>query len=55
MSTVRGSASFRQAEKKILDKIIGKGVYDPRIRPSGANATFDGGNFLTILFKCIRN
>ncbi|XP_053206184.1 glutamate-gated chloride channel-like [Panonychus citri] len=42
ITSVRGSASFRQAEKKILDKIIGKGVYDPRIRPSGANATFDG-------------
>ena len=27
--------NFRQEEKKILDQILGKGVYDPRIRPAG--------------------
>ena len=27
--------NFRMEEKKILDQILGKGVYDPRIRPAG--------------------
>ena len=27
--------NFRMEEKKILDGILGKGEYDPRIRPAG--------------------
>lgn len=27
--------NFRMEEKKILDRILGKGEYDPRIRPAG--------------------
>ncbi|UXI18608.1 transcription factor BTF3-like 4 [Sarcoptes scabiei] len=37
-SFVNGQADIRQAEKQILDKIIGQG-YDSRIRPSGTNQT----------------
>ena len=31
--------SFREEEKRILDEILGKSVYDNRIRPSGTNGT----------------
>ena len=31
--------NYREEEKKILDEILGKGVYDQRIRPSGSNGT----------------
>jgi anionic glutamate receptor len=31
--------NYREEEKKILDEILGKGVYDNRIRPSGSNGT----------------
>lgn len=34
---------MRQAEKRILDKIIGEGQYDFRIRPSGVNQTLTKG------------
>ena len=34
--------NYREEEKRILDEILGKGVYDNRIRPSGTNGT---GNF----------
>ena len=27
--------NFRMEEKKVLDRILGKGEYDPRIRPAG--------------------
>ena len=27
--------NLRMEEKKILDQILGNGVYDPRIRPAG--------------------
>ena len=33
--------NYREEEKKILDEILGKGVYDNRIRPSGSNGTGD--------------
>jgi len=33
------TANFRAQEKKILDNIIGDGLYDKRIRPSGVNLT----------------
>ena len=31
--------NYREEEKKILDAILGKEVYDKRIRPSGINST----------------
>jgi hypothetical protein len=34
-----GQINYREEEKKILDSILGRDVYDNRIRPSGANAT----------------
>ena len=30
---------LREEEKRILDEILGKSVYDNRIRPSGTNGT----------------
>jgi hypothetical protein len=35
--------NYREEEKKILDEILGKGVYDNRIRPSGSNGTGENG------------
>jgi hypothetical protein len=29
--------NYRQAEKKILDEILGKNIYDSRLRPPGLN------------------
>lgn len=34
-----GYINYREEEKKILDSILGKEVYDNRIRPSGSNGT----------------
>jgi len=34
-----GPVNYREEEKKILDSILGKQVYDNRIRPSGLNGT----------------
>ena len=31
--------NHREEEKRILDEILGKSVYDNRIRPSGTNGT----------------
>ena len=31
--------NYREEEKKILDSILGRDVYDNRIRPSGRNGT----------------
>jgi hypothetical protein len=31
--------NYREREKVILDKILGPGSYDSRIRPSGINGT----------------
>ena len=39
--------NYREEEKRILDEILGKGVYDNRIRPSGTNGT---GNRTIIQF-----
>jgi len=38
---IRGGVqiNYREEEKKILDSILGKDVYDNRIRPSGHNGT----------------
>ena len=35
----RRSVNFRLKEKEILDSILGKHVYDSRIRPGGGNGT----------------
>jgi hypothetical protein len=34
-----GPINYREEEKKILDTILGRDVYDNRIRPSGSNGT----------------
>ncbi|CAG0883008.1 unnamed protein product, partial [Cyprideis torosa] len=39
--------NLREQEKKILDTILGKGIYDNRIRPSGENGTV---NSQTVVF-----
>ena len=41
MSRGGGQINYREEEKKILDSILGKDVYDNRIRPSGLNGTGD--------------
>ena len=37
-----GQINYREEEKRILDSILGRDVYDNRIRPSGLNGT---GNY----------
>ena len=34
-----GQVNYREEEKRILDSILGRDVYDNRIRPSGLNGT----------------
>ena len=34
-----GQINYREEEKRILDSILGRDVYDNRIRPSGRNGT----------------
>ena len=46
MSRGGGQINYREEEKKILDSILGKDVYDNRIRPSGLNGT---GVYLSIV------
>ncbi|RWS21792.1 glutamate gated chloride channel GluCl2-like protein, partial [Leptotrombidium deliense] len=38
-SNVKCVKNLRAVEKRILDRIIGDGQYDSRIRPSGMNTT----------------
>lgn len=38
-SSTGAKVNFREREKQILDKILGPGNYDRRIRPSGINST----------------
>ena len=45
----RGQINYREEEKKILDSILGREVYDNRIRPSGRNGT--GKSFQLRLFS----
>ncbi|XP_068916491.1 glutamate-gated chloride channel isoform X2 [Tenebrio molitor] len=35
--------NFREKEKEVLDQILGQGMYDARIRPSGVNGTVGDG------------
>jgi len=49
----RGAAqmiNYREEEKRILDEILGKSVYDNRIRPSGTNGTDDATLIMVNLF-----
>ena len=39
MNSKRRVINYRQEEKKILDRIIEKKVYDTRMRPKGINST----------------
>ena len=41
--------NYREEEKRILDEILGKGVYDNRIRPSGTNGTGQIWDFIELL------
>ncbi|XP_065211330.1 glutamate-gated chloride channel isoform X1 [Planococcus citri] len=40
--TYQPKVNYREKEKEVLDKILGQGSYDARIRPSGVNGTEDG-------------
>ncbi|XP_008199353.1 glutamate-gated chloride channel isoform X2 [Tribolium castaneum] len=44
--------NFREKEKEVLDQILGQGMYDARIRPSGVNGTVgrDGPTVVNINF-----
>ncbi|XP_063928160.1 glutamate-gated chloride channel isoform X2 [Zophobas morio] len=44
--------NFREKEKEVLDQILGQGMYDARIRPSGVNGTVgrDGPTVVYINF-----
>ena len=50
MSRGGGQINYREEEKKILDSILGKDVYDNRIRPSGLNGTGKTVRFRTFSF-----
>ncbi|XP_063928164.1 glutamate-gated chloride channel isoform X6 [Zophobas morio] len=39
--------NFREKEKEVLDQILGQGMYDARIRPSGVNGT-DGPTIVRV-------
>lgn len=43
--------NFREKEKEVLDQILGAGMYDARIRPSGVNGTGKMHCFLKIYTK----
>ena len=45
--------NYREEEKRILDEILGKGVYDNRIRPSGTNGTGLNLNLETSMLQII--
>jgi hypothetical protein len=42
--------NYRQEEKKILDRILDKEVYDRRMRPSGVNSS---GEYMDICQKLV--
>lgn len=44
---------MRQQEKRILDKIIGDGYYDSRIRPNGINVSKDSGTVYFIFLPFV--
>lgn len=45
--------NFREKEKEVLDQILGQGMYDARIRPSGVNGTGEWKFLIrcTIMFR----
>lgn len=43
--------NFREKEKEVLDQILGAGMYDARIRPSGVNGTGKMHCFLKLYTK----
>lgn len=45
----RAKVNYREKEKEVLDRILGPGIYDARIRPSGINGT-DGPTIVTVDF-----
>lgn len=42
-NSTKASLNVRLQEKQILDRILGKGTYDSRIRPSGKPLNFSEG------------
>jgi len=52
---VSNSLNIRQREKQILDKILGRKVYDNRIRPVGGNATSEKSNTVVKVNTFIRS
>ena len=46
--------NYREEEKRILDEILGKGVYDNRIRPSGTNGTGKRKSSITKIWSDIK-
>ena len=46
--------NYREEEKRILDEILGKGVYDNRIRPSGTNGTGKRNSSITKFWSDIK-
>jgi anionic glutamate receptor len=40
--------NFREKEKEVLDQILGQGMYDARIRPSGVNGTGERISWLAV-------
>ena len=49
-----GVINYREEEKKILDSILGREVYDNRIRPSGMNGTATSSGKNTCVIIAIR-
>ena len=54
MSRGGGQINYREEEKKILDSILGKDVYDNRIRPSGLNGTGNDTLLSRVATSCLR-
>jgi hypothetical protein len=49
ISIFSSDKNTREIEKQIMDKILGIGVYDNKIRPSGANGTCKNVKFRFLL------
>ena len=50
----RNNINYRQVEKRILDEILGRSVYDTRLRPPGQNMSMDGGSTLVYVNIFVR-
>ena len=50
----RHNINYRQVEKRILDEILGRSVYDTRLRPPGQNMSMEGGSTLVYVNIFVR-